>query len=270
MGNGQIRHVLGISGGKDSAALAVYLRDRIPEMEYYFCDTQKELTETYEYLSKLEVFLKKPIARLNPERGFDHWLTIYGNYLPSSKMRWCTRQLKIKPFEDFVGTDECYSYIAIRADEDREGYISSKPNITPQFPFRDEGIVKADVFRILENAGLGLPSYYEWRSRSGCYFCFFQRKSEWVELKERHPDLYEQAKAYEKMVPRDGQGTFTWSHAESLEALEDPARMAEIKDRHAKAMAAEAKRMPNRPLVDILAETLDDESDDLPCLACSL
>jgi len=31
---------------------------------------------------------------------------------------------------------------------------------------------KEDVFKILEDSGLGVPSYYEWRSRSGCYFCF--------------------------------------------------------------------------------------------------
>lgn len=35
-----VRHVLGISGGKDSAALAIYLKDNYPEisakMEYFF------------------------------------------------------------------------------------------------------------------------------------------------------------------------------------------------------------------------------------------
>ena len=42
-----VRHVLGLSGGKDSSALAVYMKDKVPEMEYYFCDTGKELPETY-------------------------------------------------------------------------------------------------------------------------------------------------------------------------------------------------------------------------------
>ena len=39
------RHLLGISGGKDSAALAIYLRHKHPELqlEYYFCYTGKEL-----------------------------------------------------------------------------------------------------------------------------------------------------------------------------------------------------------------------------------
>ena len=63
--NKKIRHVLGLSGGKDSSALAVYMRDRVPEMEYFFSDTGKELQETYDFLDRLEAFLGKPIVRLN-------------------------------------------------------------------------------------------------------------------------------------------------------------------------------------------------------------
>jgi 3'-phosphoadenosine 5'-phosphosulfate sulfotransferase (PAPS reductase)/FAD synthetase len=74
------RHILALSGGKDSSALAVYMRDEVPRMEYVFCDTGKELPETYEYLAKFEAFLGQPVVRLNPERGFDHWLEVYGGY----------------------------------------------------------------------------------------------------------------------------------------------------------------------------------------------
>src|SRR3954452_2300126 len=98
-----VRHVLGLSGGKDSAALAIYMRDRVPEMEYFFCDTGAELDETYEYLTKLEAFLGKPIARLNSGRTFDHWLTVFRGALPSPQMRWCTNYMKLKPFEAWIG-----------------------------------------------------------------------------------------------------------------------------------------------------------------------
>src|SRR4051812_3433010 len=130
----QVRHVLGLSGGKDSAALALYMRDRVPEMEYFFCDTGRELPETYEYLQRLETVLGKPIARLNADRDFDHWLWVYGGALPSPQMRWCTRMLKIKPLEAWIGDAQTFSYIGIRADENRAGYISRKPNITPVRP----------------------------------------------------------------------------------------------------------------------------------------
>src|SRR5579872_1285649 len=117
---GKTRHILMLSGGKDSSALAIYMKDRVPEMEYVFCDTDKELKETYEYLDKLQAYLGKPIVRLCDDRGFDHWLKVYGGYLPSSRMRWCTRMLKIKPLEDYIGDDPVLSYVAIRADEDRD------------------------------------------------------------------------------------------------------------------------------------------------------
>ena len=167
-GGKPVRHVMGISGGKDSSALAIYMRGKVPEMEYFFCDTGSELPETYEYLQRLEAALGKPIARLNSERGFDHWLWVYQGALPSPQMRWCTKAMKIKPLEEWIGADETYSYIAIRADEHRQGYVSHKPNIHPVFPFKEDGITKDDVMRILEDAGVGLPDYYEWRTRSGC------------------------------------------------------------------------------------------------------
>jgi 3'-phosphoadenosine 5'-phosphosulfate sulfotransferase (PAPS reductase)/FAD synthetase len=115
------------------------MRDRIPDMEYVFCDTHEELPETYEYIGKLEAFLGKPINRLNPDRPFEHYLRIKGFYLPSPRVRWCTESMKLKPFEAFVGSDSVLSYIGIRADEDREAYISTKPNIKAVYPFREEG-----------------------------------------------------------------------------------------------------------------------------------
>jgi hypothetical protein len=99
--------------------------------------------------------------------------------------------LKIKPFERYVGEDSAINFVGIRADElHRKGYISSKPNITARYPFIEDNIRRSDVYRILEESGLGLPAYYEWRSRSGCYFCFFQQKREWVGLLETHPDRF--------------------------------------------------------------------------------
>ena len=231
-GNGH-RHVVSVSGGKDSAALALYLWETYPhiDFEYVFCDTGCELPETYQYLARLEAILGQDIVWLNaldligvakkPGRNpFDIWLNeVYGGFLPSPRARWCTRILKIRPFERHVGEDRAFSYIGIRGDEDREGYqwqkppvISEQPNIVPVYPFKDAGLGLNDIRVILEESGLGLPSYYEWRSRSGCYFCFYQQVGEWQGLKERHPDWFERAKQYEK----DG---FTWVDGRTLEQI---------------------------------------------------
>jgi len=271
------RHVLGLSGGRDSAALAVHMRQNHPEVdiEYFFTDTGKELPEVYEYLVKLEGFLGKPILRLNPDRDFDFWLKQYNDFLPSPQTRWCTRQLKLRPFEQWVKPmledgARVYSYVAIRADEQyREGYASKQEKLLVRLPLKDAGIDKAGVLEILEGTGLGLPSYYEWRTRSGCTFCFFQQKIEWIRLRERHPQYFQDAKEYEKTALKQG-SPFTWSQGESLDDLEKPERLEQILRDHERRLIRNRAKVQANPLRPD-AEPID--IDDLygaakVCLAC--
>jgi len=255
--NKPVRHLLGLSGGKDSSALAIYLRDRVPEIEYFFADTGAELPETLEFIELLEDYLGKPIVRLNAGRDFDYYLKLHNNYLPSPRQRWCTINLKLLPFEEFVGDDEVVTYIAIRADEpSRSGYISKKPNIKTCFPFKDDGLTKEDITQILESSGLGLPKYYEWRSRSGCYFCFFQRHDEWAGLKKTHPDLFERAKEYEKADAQTGK-IYTWNQAGDLD---------QILTRSENAKPKKPKAKLNKKLI----ENFGDDDSDEGCLICTL
>lgn len=279
-----VRHICGISGGKDSSALAVYLRKTRPELdiEYFFCDTGAELPETYEYLTRLEAVLGQPITRLNADRGFEHWFEVFRGALPSPQMRWCTKNMKIKPLEDWVGDDETISYVAIRADEaNRKGYVSTKPNISAVFPFVEDGLRHDDILRLLDDAGIGLPDYYKWRTRSGCYFCFYQRKAEWVGLADRHPELFERARQIERKVLAEAgvsgdksydefamEGrAYTWSGGETLDEL--LARRDEILDRHRAAMERAEKSRRNLPLVEALASALDEDDDSSACTVCA-
>jgi len=363
----RLRHVLGISGGKDSAALAIYVKTKYPsiDLEFYTCDTGKELEETYQLIRNLEVYLGIKIKLLqgaenSSEDPFDHFLKMYGGFLPSSNSRWCTKKLKLEPFEKYVGNDPVISYVGIRGDEEREGYISTKKNIQSIFPFRrniwsldviskllsnqnienlftlskntdfgmysqkvsqiitrkidesftqqqklntlldtdvkafnrlvfdylkgtdyplakevdfplldnDEVLIREEIFKILEDSGVGVPAYYKKidfesngikgqyaRSRSGCYFCFFQQKIEWVWLYEQHPELYKKAMEYEK----DG---YTWGQNESLEELIKPERMAQIKEEYVKRMERKSK-IKSPYLLDIL-----DDAESEGCAAC--
>jgi len=265
-----VRHIVSLSGGKDSTALAIYLRDRIPELEYVFCDTGEELPETYEYLDRLETVLGKRIERLNPDRPFRHYLEVYRGVLPDARTRWCTRKLKIEPFERFVGEDQVYNYIGIRADEPhRKGYISTKPNIIAKYPFIEDGITKSDVMRILEESGIGLPEYYEWRSRSGCYFCFFQQRIEWIGLSRRHPDRFQKAMEMEKESPETGE-RFTWIPNESLGELIRPERVKEIEANFHRREASEDRILPNTPLTRLFIYDTDGGNEDDSCLICHL
>lgn len=364
----EVKHVLGISGGKDSAALALYLNGKyngeIP-FTYYYCDTGKELKETYRVLDALDrelggITVLEGAAGSHKGNPFDHFLALYGGYLPSSQARWCTKKLKLAPFEQFVGETPTISYVGIRGDEDREGYISKKANIQSIFPFRkniwsedvirkilanglreevaayyrleageekidrilevmatpvspafnqtqklnalldlgistfnrvvfrwlktteypvgkldhfplvenEDVLVRDDVFRILRESTVGVPAYYEKRefevdgrkgyyarSRSGCFFCFFQQKIEWVWLHENHPELFAQAMEYEK----EG---YSWMDNETLAELSQPARVRAIKLEAIKRSEA-AERTGSDFLLDVLAD-----AEGVGCAAC--
>lgn len=350
---GKVKHLLGISGGKDSAALSIYMSQKYPELdiEYYTCDTGKELKETYDLIGRLNSVLGRDIKLYKSmdednspmKNPFDHFLAMYGGYLPSATARWCTNKMKLQPFETYVGDEPTISYVGIRGDENREGYISKKENIQTIFPFRkniwsedvikkilsnsnkdalrdyykhfsskdklanalqyieqpispkftqtqklnalmdvdlklfnkvvfeflkttdypigkldefplienDEIIGLNNVFEILEESGVGIPAYYipiEYeveidgeikkgtysRSRSGCFFCFYQQKIEWVWLLEQHQELYDKAIEYEK----EG---YTWM-SESLQELKKPERVASIKKEHYLRMNRQKKK----------------------------
>lgn len=359
---------MGISGGKDSGALAIYLFKKYPhlDIEYYFTDTGKELRETYDLIRNIETFTGKKVIRIEAAKNshedpFDHFIKLYGGYLPSSTARWCTKKLKLEPFENWVGDDLVVSYVGIRGDEDREGYISRKGNIQSIFPFRrniwsedviakvlknsnivnlliwyndyipsqklpriqevvnelisprytvkdklndlldidiqafnkvvfeflktteyplayesdfalldnEDNLVRDDIFKILNDNGVGVPKYYEKvefevngqkgeyaRSRSGCFFCFYQQKIEWIWLYEQHRDLFDKAMEYEK----DG---YTWMQDESLSDIIKPERMAQIKEQQIVKSQRITQNKKSAYLIDLL-----DDAEGEGCASC--
>lgn len=178
-------------------------------------------------------------------------------------MRWCTKVLKIEPLEKWIGTDKAISYVGIRADEaSRKGYMSKKKNMISVFPFIDDGLELRDIENLLIESGLGKPTYYTWRSRSGCYFCFYQRKSEWIGLADHHPDLFSAAIDYENKIGHEATAakeSYTWSHGESLVDLLN--RRDQVKVPPARINES-----------DLLMDILDDSQDpnESFCAACHL
>ena len=253
------------------------MRDTYPEMDiqYFFTDTGEELKEVYSYLDKLEAYLGKPIARLNQvdesrkgsKTQFETFMHRYNNFLPSATARWCTIEMKLKPFEKWVKQffdegSEVISYVAIRADEKRLGYKSTNENLLVKFPFIEDNIDKEKVHEILDQSGLGLPDYYKWRSRSGCTFCFFQQKIEWVRLSKEHPEAFKRAQKLEKTA-LDHDSPFTWCQGETLGELIEPERVEKIEADFEKRLERERKNKEKRLSRNPFLEDTDLKKSDI-------
>ncbi len=279
-------HVIAVSGGKDSAALTIYLKKKYPDREfmYLFYDTGEELQETYLYINDLESRLGIEIKKILPSKSFKQLLLEHNDFLPSPTQRWCTRKMKVETFlnemeqyKDYI----IYNYVGIRADEDREGLKPPFENIITVMPFKDDGITLNDVKRILEESGLGLPRYYEpikdekydieyYRSRSGCYFCFYMRQIEWVWLYEKHPEEFKKAMEFEKPG-------FSWIKDMPLKELIKPENIDKIKKSYKKSEERRLKQpIKNGTVMELMSnlsdhdKELDDFEKDKFCSMCLL
>lgn len=187
----EISHLLGLSGGKASTALALRLQEVEPRPYRYFCTpTGNEPSELDAHLAKLECLLRSPIQRITA--GTLEGIMDAENILPSHKMRWCTRRLKIEPtIAHVIANSPAINYVGLRADEDeREGIYGDK--VVSDFPFRRWGWGLDDVLDYLHHRGVTVPI------DTNCQWCYDKRLSQWRRLHRDNPVSYQRAIAWEK------------------------------------------------------------------------
>jgi 3'-phosphoadenosine 5'-phosphosulfate sulfotransferase (PAPS reductase)/FAD synthetase len=183
-------HVVALSGGKDSTAMALRLAEIEPRDYTYVCTpTGDELPEMFEHWNRLGVLLGKPIL---PVMGGTLQGLIEGyGALPNWRQRWCTRQLKIEPFARWLAVQAAehgrvVSYVGLRADEpEREGGdYSAVPGVEMRFPLREWEWGLSSVLGFLDERGIVVPD------RTDCGSCFYQTLGQWWNLWKQHPDVY--------------------------------------------------------------------------------
>lgn len=183
------------SGGKDSTAVVLALREAGIEARYAFADTGWEHPLTYEYLDTLERILSIKIERVHAvdkdgnKVGMRELILERAGF-PTRMQRWCTRQLKMEPlqaFHDRVADEtdgDTISVVGIRAQE------SQRRAEMKVFEHSDGGTSRArswrgyvwrpihdwkieDVLAIHHRHGVPVNPLYKLNfGRVGCWPCF--------------------------------------------------------------------------------------------------
>lgn len=118
----EMKHVVALSGGKDSTAMALRLAEVEPRDYIYVCTpTGDELPEMFAHWRKLSKLLGKPLLPITADTTLQG-LIERQKALPNWRQRWCTRMLKIEPYEAWlVKNAPAISYVGLRADEESRG-----------------------------------------------------------------------------------------------------------------------------------------------------
>ena len=192
-----MQHIVALSGGKDSTALALRLAEVEPRPYTYVCTpTGDEPEAFFAHMDYLRRVLGASILPLMHPLGLNG-LIAKQQALPNYRQRWCTRMLKIEPYRAWLSQQSpVCSYVGLRADEEGRvgGAYNDLPGITQRFPLREWGWTIDDVWDYLDSKRVVIPR------RLDCQRCFFQTLYEWWPLWRFSPEVYADAEAQEAMT----------------------------------------------------------------------
>jgi len=194
-----MKHYLSMGFGVNSVALYLLMQDLGMDFEAVFVDHGGDVPETYQYR---DYFLAtgRPVTIIKPEYYRQDKDKLYSDLfdyswdyemVPSMMARWCTRLFKVVPVNKYI-EKPCYMHLGIDAGESKRAKMNVEKGVESRWLLIEHDIDRDGCKKLIADAGLVVPP------KSGCWFCPYQRKAQWIELRRNHPELFCKAQQLEK------------------------------------------------------------------------
>ena len=197
--------VLSYSGGKDSTALLLGLKERgeMPD-KIVFADTLMEFPEMYAFIEKVEKYIGQPIIRTEPDNNFFEWF--FGKFTRGKlegQIRgfpytigtcWYQREAKVNPMKPYTDSADVV-YIGYCYGENR-----SRKEKKYVYPLKEWKWTEKKCRQVCKEHGL-LNPLYEKFDRLGCWMCPKQGRKALKVIQRDYPSHWNIIKQLEKISP---------------------------------------------------------------------
>lgn len=196
------KNIVSFGAGQNSTAMIIMMKKEGTKIdEIIFSDTGNEMPKTYIFLKEFKIWCKKnnlKLVTIKSKLGSVREYYMKKKIIPYRMFRHCTHKFKVIPINDYIkkkyGIKQPINMVmGIASDEKhRSEKIRGRKQFTYLFPLIEKDIDREGCIEIIKKEGLSVPV------KSGCYFCPFQSKKEWVKLYENYPKLFDETILFEK------------------------------------------------------------------------
>ncbi len=195
-------NIVSFGAGQNSTAMIIMMKNNgIKIDEIIYSETGNEMPQTYIFLKEFKKWCLKnnlKFVEVKSELGSVKSYYEEKKIIPYRMFRSCTDKFKVRPINKYLKEkykdQEITIFMGIANDEvKRAEKMINKKKIQYKFPLIEKKIDREGCIKIIKEEGLSIPV------KSGCYFCPFQSKKEWVKLYKKYPDLFEETILFEKM-----------------------------------------------------------------------
>ena len=189
------KHIVSLSGGKDSTAMVLIMIEKGMHIdEIVCCDTGMEFPEMYDHIKKLEDYINKPITILKAKYSFEYYLGKHvkkngqiGYGFPDFRNRWCTTLLKQNIMRTYCRGHIEYHGIAL---DEKHRAKKNKTNRNIRYPLVDWKITEKQALEFCYKKGFKWNGLYEKFKRVSCWCCPLSRLGELKTLYFEYPKLW--------------------------------------------------------------------------------
>jgi len=193
------------SGGKDSLATLLLVRDAVSEFDILFADTGLEFKETVDNVKQIAAEFDLPLKIHSSGDSF--WQSIDNFGPPTVEARWCCKVCKLGAITQVIENNYengCLTFIGQRKYESEiranSEHIWKNPWVGNQIgatPIQNWTALHVWLYLFWKKAKYN-PLYEQGFDRIGCWLCPSASMADFSRLAEIHPELSEKLEKYLK------------------------------------------------------------------------